>query len=132
MKRLAVGLALVALVLAAVGVHAQGGGGLPLPQISVTPASYDFGNVPIGAVASGALLVKNIGGGTLIVDAVKTKAPFLDGVSSSFTLGPGRSRRVNIGFAPTAPVQYNSVCTFQSNAANTPVLNVPLTGWGVE
>ena len=129
MKRLAVSLALVALVLAAAGVHARDT--FPAPQISVTPASYDFGNVPIGAVSPGTLMVKNIGSGTLIVRAVKTKAPFFDG-ATSFTLGAGQSRRVNIGFAPTAPVQYNSVCTFVSNAFNGTVLSVPLTGWGVE
>jgi hypothetical protein len=129
MKRIAAGLALVALVIAAAGVYADS---LPLPQISVTPASYDFGNVSIHAGKTGTLVVKNIGGGTLLVDAVKTKAPFTDRVTSPFTLGPGQSRRVLIGFLPTQPIEYNSVCTFQSNAANGTVLNVPLTGWGVE
>jgi hypothetical protein len=128
MKRLAVGLALVALVLSAVTAYA---GEIQLPLISVTPTSYDFGQVPVYAVAQGALLVTNDSADSdLIVTAVKTKAPFSDG-ASSFTLGPGQSRRVSIAFAPPAPGQYNSYCTFISNAANHPVLNVPLSGTGV-
>ncbi len=128
MKKLAIGLVVAAFALSAVGVYAQG---LPLPQISVAPASYDFGNVPVGALASGNLLVTNTGGGTLIVTAVKTKDPFSDG-ATSFQLKAGKSRRVRIALAPPAVGQYNSVCTFLSNAANGSTLNVPLAGTGVQ
>jgi hypothetical protein len=106
-------------------------GEIQLPLISVTPSSYDFGEVPVGAVAQGNLLVTNDSADSpLIVKAVKTKAPFSDG-ATSFTLQPGQSRRVRIAFAPPATGQYNSYCTFVSNAANAPVLNVPLSGTGV-
>lgn len=126
MKKLAAGLVLVALALTAVGAYAQG---IPLPQISVTPTSYDFGVVPVGAVAQGALLVTNTGGGILTVNNVKTKLPFSDG-ASSFTLHAGQSRRVNIAFAPPAPGQYNSYCTIDSNASNNQLVIVPLSGTG--
>lgn len=128
MKKLALGFALLVAAFGFAGarVHAQG---IPLPTISVSPSSYDFGNVPVGAVANTTLTVTNTGGGTLNVTAVKTKAPFGDN-ATSFSLGAGQSQQVIVTFAPSAPVQYNSVCTFQSNANNAPVLHVPLAGMG--
>ena len=122
------------LMLLTVGVGTLGSataGEFLLPIISVEPASYDFGSVPIGALSPAALLVTNSGDAPLFVNAVKTKAPFGDG-ATSFTVPGHSSRRVNIYFAPTSPGTFNSVCTFQSNAHNAPVLNVPLSGVGVE
>lgn len=122
------------LVLLALGIGLFGGpvhaDGLQA-VISVQPASYDFGNVPVNAVATASLLVSNTGNAPLVVSAVKTKVPFGDN-ATSFTLQPGKSRRVDITFIPPAPGQYSGGCTFQSNAGNAPLLNVPLSGTGVE
>jgi hypothetical protein len=129
MKKFALALTFATLVLSAVQAHA---GGLELPIISISPSSYDFGNVPVSAVAAGSITVTNLSADSdLVVDAVKTKAPFSDD-TTSFTLAPGHSRVINLAFAPTAPVTYNSVCTIQSNASNGTVKHIPLTGTGVE
>jgi hypothetical protein len=106
-------------------------GEIMLPVISVEPGSYDFGPVPLFALASGYIRVINSGDMPLVVNAVKTKAPFLDG-ATSFTVPGHSSRRVLIGFAPTVLGPASGVCTIQSNANNAPVLNVPLSGEGVE
>lgn len=129
MKKLAIGLAILVIGLGLSG--AAQADEIELPVISVSPASYDFGNVPLNAVATGSLMVSNTGGSPLVVSAVKTKAPFGDN-ATSFTIQPGQSRRVDIYFAPTAATTYNSWCTFQSNAHNAPLLSVPLSGTGVE
>ncbi len=133
MKKLALALTILTLVAGFAGnAAAQTGGGLELPLIAVEPGSYDFGLVPLGAGAIGYLVVSNPShDATLTVSAVKTKAPFSDG-ATSFTIPPLGSRRVMIYFLPLAPGSYESVCTFQSNAANAPVLNVPLSGICVE
>ena len=129
MKKIALSLALLTALL--VGSLALAGGGLLLPVISVEPGSYDFGSVPLGAAATGYLLVTNSGDAPLIVNAVKTKAPFMDG-ETSFTVPAHSSRRITIGFAPTVPGSANGYCTIQSNAHNAPVVNVPLSGFGTE
>ena len=104
--------------------------GFQLPTISVNPASYDFGQVPTFGVASIKITVTNSGDLALIVDAVKTKAPFQDN-ATSFTVPAHSSRNIEIYFFPTAQTTYSSVCTIQSNAHNAPVLNIPLTGEGI-
>jgi len=121
-------LALAALGLTGSALRADG---LQLPVISVTPAAYDFGNVPVGALATGYLVVSNTGDLPLVVSAVKTKAPFNDD-SSTFTVQPGQTRRITISFAPGATIQYNGVCSISSNAYNAPLLNVPISGMGVQ
>lgn len=107
------------------------GGGYQLPIISVTPDPYDFGNVPIGAIASGELTVSNSGDLPLIVTAVKTKAPFGDG-ARSFTVPGGESRKVKIWFRPTEVGYVTDYCTILSNAANDPSYDAVLEGTGVE
>ena len=130
MKKLAFGLLALTISLGLLSTAASAQGFL-LPIITVEPGSYDFGPVPIGAIASADLLVTNSGDLPLIVNAVKTRAPFNDN-ATSFTVPGHSSRRVSIAFIPTAVGTFSSVCTFQSNAANEPVLNVPITGTGIE
>ena len=128
MKKLAFALVLTIAALGATGslLHAQA---LQLPTISVAPASYNFGNVPVFALATTDLVISNTGDLALNVTAVKTKAPFTAN-ANAFTVQPHSTRRITIAFAPTAQVQYNGSCTIVSNAYNAPSLVVPLSGTG--
>ena len=128
MKKLVAGLALAALALSAVGAQAQG---IPLQQIQVTPSSYDFGDVPVYAVAQGTLTVKNVGGAPLVVTQVKTKLPFGDN-ATSFTVMPGKSKNITILFAPQSPGAASGYCTINSNDPSNPLVIIPLSGFGVE
>jgi hypothetical protein len=128
MKRLA--LTLMALTICVIALSTAIADEFKLPIISVTPNPYDFGQVPIGAIANGSLLVSNNGDMPLIVTAVKTKAPFGDG-ATSFTVPPGGSRRVKIWFQPTSEGYFTGPCTFLSNAANDPAYTATLNGEGV-
>lgn len=103
---------------------------LQLPALSVSPASHDFGSVPVNALASGTLTVTNTGGATLNVTAVKTCAPFGDDATST-TLAPGQPRQVTISFAPKAAGVFKSTCNCFSSLP-TVYVNVPLTGTGVD
>jgi hypothetical protein len=128
MKKLALGLMLLL-----IGVGATSIGNADeflLPIISVEPDPYDFGQVPLNAIARGVLVVSNSGDMPLIVESVKTRAPFSDG-ATSFTVPPGGSRKVMISFRPTTVGVVSGPCTFISNAANDPTLTVTLTGEGV-
>lgn len=129
MKKLALGLMLMSLCFGAFSNTSADE--LMLPVISVEPGSYDFGEVPIFAIASGNLLVRNLSPDmSLVVTAVKTKAPFAN-AATAFTIPPLGSRRVKIGFMPSSVGNFSGPCTFLSNAANAPVFSVPLSGEGV-
>lgn len=124
MKKLALSLVMLTLAFSAFAVSAHAAA-----NISVTPASHDFGTVPVNALAQVNMLVTNTGDATLNVTSIGTAAPFLVS-GTTFSLAPGKSRKIVVGFAPTAPIHYMGNLTIQSNAANAPTLNVALSGWG--
>jgi hypothetical protein len=128
MKKLAIGLMLLLLCVGATSIG--NADEILLPIISVEPDPYDFGQVPLYSIARGTLIVSNSGETPLIVESVKTRAPFSDG-ATSFTVPPGGSRKVMISFQPTSVGVVSGPCTFISNAANEPTLTVTLTGEGV-
>jgi len=129
MKKLAMALGLLMMLVGFSGGVARADE-LPMPTFTVTPASHDFGSVPVNALASADLVVTNTGVGSITIVSVKTKAPYSCG-ATSFTLAPGQSRRVSVAFAPRAAGQYNTTCSFVSNIPSVYV-NVPLSGTGVE
>jgi hypothetical protein len=103
--------------------------GFLLPLISASPASVDFGNVPLYAVATANIVVSNDGDFPLVATRVSTAAPFLDG-TDGFTIYGHSSRRVQVAFAPTQAGTASGNLLILSNADNYPVFLVPLTGYG--
>ncbi|MEZ4651313.1 MAG: hypothetical protein R3E97_21480 [Candidatus Eisenbacteria bacterium] len=125
-------LALVLLSLCFGGIQTAEADELLLPIIRVEPASVDFGTVPVWSVATQYVMIYNDGDIPLLITNVKTKAPFLDGISSPVMI-PGHSqRRMSVGFAPQSPSHFFGVATIISNAANYPLFNIQLEGWGEE
>src|SRR5207247_6188227 len=70
------------------------------PQISVTPASQDFGTVAVGSSANRTFTVHNNGGSTLTGSAT-TAAPFSVSSGSPFSVAAGASQDVVVSFSPT-------------------------------
>jgi hypothetical protein len=130
MRKIVVSLALACVVLVASGSVALAQ--LQGPLISVNPTSYDFGQAPLYTVTSFVLTVYNTGDAPLTVYSVKTRAPFIDSVSAPFIIAPGGHAKINVGFAPTQVGVFSGVVTLDTNAWNTPVVNVPLTGEGID
>ncbi len=94
--------------------------------ITVTPASVDFGDVVVGASATQTLTVSNPAK-TAAAVTVATAAPFT--VSpASFTVAPGGSLSVTVGFSPTATGAARGAATFTAPGGN---VTVALAGRGV-
>lgn len=130
MKRILFVASLAVLGIALLAGQSTQANGFQLPTISVSPTSVNFGSVPVGAVASQDIIITNGSPDLpLTVNAVKTKSPFSDN-ATSFTVPPSGSHTITVAFAPSSPIAYNGVCTIQSNATNSPTLNVPLSGMG--
>ena len=93
------------------------GVGTAPPQLAVTPASQDFGNVGVGSSANRSFTVQNVGGGTLTGSATTT-APFSVFSGGSFTLNAGASQDVVVQFAPTATGSFTRNVSITSNGGN--------------
>ena len=83
-----------------------------VPQLLVTPASFDFGQVAVGVVATQDFVLINTGAGTLggtvalQSDGSLSNAPFtILGTGAYSLVGNGASATVTVQFSPTQAVQ---------------------------
>lgn len=100
----------------------------PVPIISVSPSSLDFGMVVIGSTKSLNVTVSNTGAGTLSGSA-STSAPFsiLSGSPYSITTG---SADVAIKYTPVSVTTTNSTAVFTGGAGTT--VSLMATGVAVQ
>jgi len=87
------------------------------PAISVTPASQDFGSVPVGSYADRTFMVQNTGGGTLTGNA-STSAPVSVVSGSPFSLAAGANQAVVVRFSPASEASFVGNVSFTSNAGD--------------
>ncbi len=100
-------------------------------QLTVAPASLNFGSVNVGSTGTQALTVSATGGSvTVSADAASGSQFILTGASLPFTSPAGQSSSFNVAFKPTSSGTVSGALSFTSNASNGPNLQVPLTGTG--
>jgi hypothetical protein len=120
----------------AAGTHNQavsftGGGGAACPvtgsaylapEISVTPPSYDFGQVEVGSINTRSFTVQNTGGGTLSGSA-NVPTPFSVISGGTYNVTAGQSNVVVVQYHPTIAGSHNNNVTFTGGTCATrPVL----------
>ncbi len=111
-------------------------GGIPEPDIAVTPASHDYGSINEGSSASQGFLIENLGTADLNVTATSLTggdaAEFaITSGGGSFTLAPGGTRTVAVSFNPLSGGAKSAALSIASNDPNEDPLNVALGGTGV-
>ena len=72
-------------------------------QLTVTPSTINFGNVPLGSGVSQSVAIANSSGQSLILSQASiTGTGFsLSGLALPVTLSPGQSRSVTVSFQPS-------------------------------
>lgn len=114
-----------------VSVSLSGDGGTSTAgQLSISPASVNFGNVNVGSTETHAITMSASGASVTVSSDASTSSQFaLSGVSLPFTIAAGQSKSFNVGFAPTASGTVSGSLSFNSNAATATVVE-SLTGTG--
>jgi hypothetical protein len=112
-----------------------GGGGTAQPDIAVTPASYDYGDVLLERAASQTFWVLNGGTMTLSVSGLSLTGAdaalfTISAEAPSFTLAPGDSQRVDVTFVPISLGPKSAALSVASDDANQNPYDVPLSGNG--
>ncbi|MEW6419944.1 MAG: choice-of-anchor D domain-containing protein [Nitrospirota bacterium] len=114
------------------------GTGIGIPNISVTPTSYNFGNVNLGSSSSPiTFAVSNTGSANLVIGTISITGTDASQFSkqndtcSGQTLAPSSSCTINVVFSPASKGSKNASLLIPSNDPDTPTLNVPLSGIGV-
>lgn len=107
----------------------------PTINISITPASVDFGNVNVGSNSDQAITIMNQASSnatlTGSVDALAVPFSIVSG-GGPFNLTPGQSVTVTVRFSPTATgaASTNLAITHNATNQNSPT-NVSLSGTGI-
>lgn len=100
------------------------------PDIALSPAALDYGEVFVGATPTRILTVSNPGTDALHV-MVASDDPAVTLDDGDFTVAPRAARNVVVTFAPTAPQALSATLTVTSNDPDTPLLTVTATGSAV-
>jgi hypothetical protein len=108
----------------------------PVPNITVSPGSYDYGNVFTGNSASQIFSIQNTGSATLEVSASSLSGTDasefgISGSSGPFSIAPGGSQAVEITFNPTTAGVKNATWRILSNDPESGTFDVPLSGTGL-
>lgn len=104
------------------------------PDINVSPASLDFGDIMIGDSASGDVTVNNNGNADLTITLINitgTDAGDFSQTNNCVTVPAGNSCTVTVTFAPSATGLKSATLSIESNDPDTPMVNISLTGNGI-
>ena len=111
--------------------------GIPqtFPDITVNPVALEFGNVTRGTSSDEMVTVRNDGSEDLILGTVTLPSPPFFKVSdncSNQTLAPDESCGVTIRFLPPSIGDFNGNFSIPSDDPDRSIVDVPLSGRGVE
>jgi hypothetical protein len=107
------------------------------PDISVTPASVEFGNIPVRSSASSVVTVSNQGTidlviGTLTLAGIDASEFSIQNDNcSGHALAPSYSCSVEIVFSPISTGSKSATLGIPSNDPDTPTMDVSLSGIGI-
>lgn len=110
--------------------------GVPTPMITIAPGEVMFGRRRVGAEVTSEVTVRNIGTAplevsqTLLTGGGKESYRIVSG-SAPFTLAPGASRTIEVGFTAATTATANATLNLFHNAAGSPSA-VNLSGFGKE
>ena len=106
------------------------GTGTAAGQLSVTPASLDFGKVVIGTKSSLSATLTASGAAVTVTSATLSNSQFtLSGLTFPFTIQAGGNAGFTVTFTPQGSGVANGTLTFTSDASNSPTTQ-NLTGTG--
>lgn len=115
-------------------VSLTGTGTVAALQLSVTPASLNFGNVAVGGPpGTQTATLTNTGGSSVNIAQVSVSGVGFSttGAAAPSTLTAGQTATVSIAFSPTSASTFTGTLSVDSNATNSPA-TVSLTGTGIQ
>jgi len=107
----------------------------PVPDIAVTPASWDYGDIVVGSYSDKTFVVSDPGSAPLEVTGTDLTGTGISDFSiqsggGSFSLDPGDAHEIVIRFEPSSLGDKSAVLSLASNVDGKNPLYVPLRGTG--
>ena len=109
---------------------ATGTGTTAAAQLTITPATLNFGSVPDGTTATQSISLSAVGSNVTISSSASSSSQFvLNGASFPQTIPAGQSVSFNVAFTPQSSGTVSGSLSFTSNASSSGTLE-SLTGVG--
>jgi hypothetical protein len=106
----------------------------PAPaQLRASPASLDFGNVPVGTAVTRQITLATSGSSDIVLTKIGIAGPGFNvsGASTGVSQAPGQTTTLQATFAPASSGSVTGGITISSDASN-PITTIQLSGSGVE
>jgi hypothetical protein len=116
----------------------SGTGLIPTPDIAINPTTHDFGTVMLLSSASQQSTLSNEGAANLQISAITleggnvTEFSIDEGGTAPFTLAPGETHLITVGFSPVTAGSKSTTLRIVSDDPDESPLDVPLSGTAVE
>jgi hypothetical protein len=117
----------------AVDVFLSGVGIPPEADILITTATYDFGGVYLGTVATWSMPVSNVGTAPLTVNSITSDQEAYQITSPTFprTIQPGASINAVVAFQPVLEESVSGTLLVDNDDPDESTILIPVTGYGV-
>jgi Abnormal spindle-like microcephaly-assoc'd, ASPM-SPD-2-Hydin len=104
--------------------------GSTAPQLTISSASHDFGNVTVDTVANAALTLTNSGAAALTISHIGVSGKGFEGsaIKTPATVPAGANITLNLTFSPSTAGNFSGAVSVSSDDPNTPTATVALTG----
>jgi hypothetical protein len=99
-------------------------------EISVGPASLNFGDVQVGTCSTVPFAIQHVNGTAPASGTVSADSPFNITSNSSFSLSDGQGVNVDVRFCPSSAINYTGAATIATSAV-TNISTVSLAGRGI-
>src|SRR5208283_564270 len=112
---------------------ADGGAGTgPSTNISASPTSAVFTNVPVGTTNTQTIQLKNAAGPSAVISTLATQGAGFgtSGLTTPLTLASGATATFNVTFSPTTTGTVGGMLTLSNNGTGSPVV-IPLVGTAI-
>ncbi|MBE0565955.1 MAG: choice-of-anchor D domain-containing protein [Krumholzibacteria bacterium] len=101
------------------------------PDIEVSPLSFAFADLFLGATETTQVVVRNAGTDDLTISGITIDEPAFTADANAFVLTAGAAQVVNVTFTPTLAQPYSGTMTVNSDDPTDAVIMVSLTGAGL-
>ncbi|MBW7995606.1 MAG: choice-of-anchor D domain-containing protein [Candidatus Glassbacteria bacterium] len=101
------------------------------PEITLSAAAVDAGNVSVGGSATAAFDITNDGTDDLVVSSISSDNAVFTVSPASVTIIPTQTQTVTVTFAPVASGAQSATVTVASNDSDEPSVTVSLSGTGI-
>jgi hypothetical protein len=103
------------------------------PQLTVSPAAVNFGNVPLNTASTQSVTLTSTGTSPVTINAATASGPpfTVSGATFPVTLNPNQSVTVQVQFDPAATGTATGQLTVNSNSTSGATTNIQLSGTGI-